>query len=295
MTINCCDGYVPQYLNPEDRVPRDSHAYALIKIDALSSYCKSAQQVFKSAKLRGFTDRLIYFEPFAGPGWNKIRETGVRVKGTPLKAIEKLTEFDVFIFNDLKKEIIDALYSELMDLKVNENPKVEVYLFNKDANDVVLRLQDLPLSGKNHYPYMGIALIDPVGLHLRWESVETLSKARLDLLLMLPTGIDLARNLPKSGLRLHITRWLGEPLPSNKLVEVVRRYEEKLKTLYPPDRVLGTTTSEHPEQHYVRVENAYYLVFATHCPKDIATRIWEGVCKMICRNQGKLALFDEIF
>jgi len=295
MTIIPMHGYEPTEIPRDERDIRLSHAYAQVKIEAFSSYCVSAQRVFKSAKRNGTTNKLVYFEPFSGPGWNQIRETGARIKGTPLKAIEKLTAFDVFVFNDSDKLTIDSLYSELVDRGLKDRDDIKVYLFNEDANQVVASLHELDLNGEAHYPFMGIALIDPVGLHLVWESVCALSQARLDLLLMLPTGIDLARNLPKTGTKLHITRWLGEPPPSLKLVEVVQRYEEKLRTLYPSDRVLGTTTSEHPEKHYVRVENAYYLIFATHCSKAVATDIWEGVCKMICRSQGKLALLDEAF
>lgn len=295
MTIASMEGYEHQYIPIAQRTPRISWAYSQTKVEAFSTYCTFAQRVFKSAKVKKVTDRLVYFEPFAGPGWNLIRETGVRVKGTPLKAVEKLTEFDIFIFNDSDKAIIDCLYSELIDLGFDKRTEIQIFLYNKDANEVVASLNTLPLGGRTHYPYMGIVLIDPVGLHLRWDSVERLSKARLDLLLMLPTGIDLARNLPKTGRKLHIEKWLGEAQSSHKLVQVVTRYEEKLKSLYPPDRVKGTTTSEHPEQHYVRVEGAYYLIFATHCPKENASNIWEGVCKMICKNQGRIALLDEAY
>lgn len=296
MTIVPMNGYKPKLLKKGDREVRDSGAYAQIKIEAFTAYCEAAQQVFKSNKERGIAGCLAYFEPFSGPGINVIRETRKRVQGTSLRAIERLKEFDVFVFNELEKEVLDSLYSELLDKGIDSDPNRTVYLFNQDANQTVRDVRNIRFPSKpgSKYPVMGLAVVDPPGLSFTWDAVMELSRHRLDFVGMLSTHHDLIRNLSNADALEHVTKWLGEEPPSPIVREVIALYERKLKTVAGYEHVHGPTSSPIPGQEDVWVPGAYHLFLATRCPNDVASRIWRGVCKRVSKgNKGTpLPLLD---
>jgi three-Cys-motif partner protein len=294
MTIIPMNGYVPKYLPIDKREPRESGSYAQIKIDAFTAYCAAAQHVFKTNRSKGITGCLLYFEPFSGPGMNEIRETKKRVKGTALLAIERLTYFDVFVFNELKPKILNALYSELVDLGLDADVKRTIYLSKQDANQTVSNLRTI-LPKKQvgvAFPVMGVAVVDPPGMNFTWSAVMELSRHRLDFVGMLSTSHDLTRNLDHVDGHAHLVDWLGEN-PIGTPTQVLARYEEKLRTVAKYEHVHGPTSSPLPGQQDMGVPRAYHLFLATKCKSEVASRIWKGVCKSVSKGTRGNALFDE--
>ncbi len=265
-------------------------------------YAVSAQQVFKSNKARvtragqPIAGKLVYLEPFSGPGWNLIRESGERVKGTPLRAIEELGHFDIFIFNELDQAKLDSLYSELRDRGLSEAENPAVYLFRGNANDLIDRLPDV---FQDHlvpacYPQMGIAAVDPEGLHFHWGSVAKLAGHRLDFVCMVATHIDLVRNANNADAEEHIERWLGEPLRGRSAGDLIKRYEERLKSVARYSWCHGVSTSPIPGDEDVWVKGEYHLIFSSHCSNDVASKIWKGVCRQTRRETHGPSLFEGI-
>lgn len=290
--------YNPQFIPKAERRIRDSGAYARTKIEAFMRYANSAQKVFKGNKGwisrgRAVAGKLVYLEPFSGPGWNLFRETKELVKGTPLRAIEELKDFDIFIFNEREKEILDSLYSELVDLGIREAVSPVVHLFLGDANELMDKIPDV-LAGypaDAWYPHMGIAAVDPEGLHFRWGSVEKLAQLRLDFVNMVATQLDLVRNALNAGAQTHIELWLGEPPNGRSPAQLIERYERRLKEVAKYQWQHGVSTSPIPGDEYIWVEGEYHLIFASHCTTKVASNIWKGVCKHTRRDQGP-SLFD---
>jgi len=225
---------------------------------------------------------------------NEIRETKKLVKGTALLAIEKLTYFDIFIFNELKSKILDGLYSELVDRGLDKDPLRVVYLFKQDGNQTVSDLVGI-LPGKVSgipLPVMGLAVVDPPGLNFTWTAVMELSRHRLDFVGMLSTFHDLVRNIDHPEGQPHVIDWLGE-MPTGCARDVVARYEEKLRTVANYEHVHGPTSSPLPGQQDIGVPRAYHLFLATKCKSEVASRIWKGVCKRVSRVTKGNALFDD--
>lgn len=300
MTIIPLNGYTPNYLPQENRVERSSGAYAIPKIEAFIRYAVSAQQVFKSNKSRiihgtPIAGNLVYMEPFSGPGWNRIRETGQRIQGTPLRAIKELKAFDLFIFNELDRSVLDSLYSELVDHGVREVESPVVYIRLGDGNDLI---DQLPTILRGHpararYPHMGITAVDPEGLHFRWDSVEKLAHCRLDFVNMVATHLDLVRNAKNPSATAHIERWFGEPLNGRSAPQLLEAYEERLKSVAGYSWCHGVSTNPIPGEEYVWIEGEYHLIFASHCSTEVASKIWKGVCRRARRDQGP-SLFDGL-
>ena len=300
MTIVSLDGYVPTRIPPSERNVRSSGAYAQTKIEAFMRYAVSAQRVFKSNKTRvingsPIAGSLVYLEPFSGPGWNVIRETGKRVCGTPLRALDELNSFDVFIFNDDNASCINSLYSELLDRGIDNAKSPVVYLCLGDANDLMDQIPGILARhpSQARYPHMGIAAVDPEGLHFRWDSVEKLAKCRLDFVNMVATHLDLVRNARNPSAETHIERWFGAPLDGRSAPQLLESYESRLKDVAGYSWQHGVSTSPIPGDEYVWVEGEYHLIFASHCSNEVASKIWKGVCHRARRDHGP-SLFDGI-
>jgi three-Cys-motif partner protein len=270
MTIKAIRGYEPNYIDPAQRIPRENGLYAKTKIEAFIRYCLAAERVFKGQKDRGKIRKIVHFEPFCGPGIDITKDGTQRFEGTPLRAVKELKNYDIFIFNDNDIDVMNCLFSELKDLRLHENPDVEVILSVQDANESIGSLGEvLPKKVDSTYAFLGTAIVDPNGLHLRWDSAVLLAKRRLDLLEMVPTHIDLVRNLNNpSSPEDHIKLWLGNDPVSEDWVEVLTQYETKLKSIY--KHVHGVSTNPLPQAEYVWVERRYHLISASNCSNDVA-------------------------
>jgi hypothetical protein len=139
---------------------------------------------------------------------------------------------------------------------------------------------------------MGSVIVDPEDLWFSWDSAARLAGKRLDLLEMVPTHIDLARNIKNPSAEEYIGKWLGEEPVSDKLVEVLAQYEAKLKTRY--RWVHGVSTNPLPEQEYIWVERKYHLIAASNCPNDVASKIWKGEVHRTVKEMRGPSLFDGL-
>ena len=293
MTITPLYGYEPRYVPTTNRTPRENGLYAKTKIEAFMRYCRSAEKVFKGQKVLGKIRKIVHFEPFCGPGRNrtKPKDGSVEFEGTPLRAVKELKHFDTFIFNDYDRDIMDVFFSELKDLHLDENPEVEIFLTVLDANEAVRKLGSiLPKRIGRAFPFLGTTIVDPHGLHFKWDSAVQLAGKRLDLLEMVPTHIDLVRNIKNPDSEEYVGSWLGDEPVSEDWVEVLTQYETKLKAHY--KHVLGVCTNPLPESEYVWVKNRYHLISASNCPNDVASKIWTGEVRRTIKATKGVPLFE---
>ncbi|MBL0314196.1 MAG: hypothetical protein IPP78_16160 [Holophagaceae bacterium] len=293
MTIHPEKGYKPTYVPKAERAPRDNGLYAMTKIEAFIRYCRAAEKVFKGQKARGKIRKIVHFEPFCGPGWNRTKDGKHVFEGTPLRAVKELKHYDVFIFNDYDKGIMDCLYSEFKDLRLDEKLDVEIYLTVQDANQSVRDLDSmLPKKIGMAFPFLGSVIVDPEDLWFSWSSTAMLARKRLDLLEMVPTHIDLARNIKNPSAHNYVGNWLGEAPVSDDLNEVLSQYEGKLKNCY--KWVLGVSTNPLPEKEYIWVKGKYHLISASNCPNDVASKIWTGEVRRTVKETKGTPLFEGL-
>ena len=293
MAIIPIKGYVPSYIAPADRCPRENGQYAQTKIEAFIRYCRAAEKVFKSQKAQGKIRKIVHFEPFCGPGRDRTKDGAYEFEGTPLRAVKELKDYDVFIFNDYNNAIMNCLYSELMDLRLGDNADIEIYLSVQDANEAIRMVGEvLPRRVDSTYPFLGTVIVDPNGLHFKWGSATLLAGIRLDLLEMVPTYIDLVRNLNNPVSEDYVGSWLGEDPTSDNWVEVLTQYENKLNRIY--KNVHGVSTNPLPEKDYVWVKDRYHLIAASNCPNDVAKKIWNGEVRRTLKATKGVPLFDGL-
>ena len=128
----------------------------------------------------------VYIDAFAGAGLHISKRRGQLVPGSPLNALEVQPPFREYHFIDLKQEKTDFLQQV-----VGERP--DVWIHPGDCNTILLQ-KIFPRVWYQDYR-RGLCLLDPYGLHLRWEVIQTAGEMKsLELFLNFPVA-DINRNV----------------------------------------------------------------------------------------------------
>lgn len=216
-------------ISKTDGLPmRDSGVWIEKKHKPLVYYSEIFNQAMKDKPW----DERIYFELFAGPGRCFVRETKEEQLGSPLQVLE--TNFTKYIFVEMNKDAAEALAA-----RISQHPnasKVEIW-----CGDCVEAIEKIVIPPKS----LTFTFIDPTRIgHAPFKLITTLvSKARSDILLNIPTGTDIKRNLHnylvQSGADAALTRYLGSDewknvptnSPSNFCRGLLELYETQLRRL----------------------------------------------------------------
>lgn len=128
----------------------------------------------------------IYIDAFAGSGLHVSRTSGHYVSGSPLNALVVQPPFKEYHFIDLDKDKVQSLR------QVTETYP-SVYIYEGDCNSVLLR--DVFPRAKYEAYRRALCLLDPYGLHLTWEVIQTAAKMRsVEIFLNFPIA-DINRNV----------------------------------------------------------------------------------------------------
>lgn len=249
---------------------RDSGVWIWKKHKPLVYYSEIFNQAMKDKPW----DERIYFELFAGPGRCFVRETKKEEPGSPLQVLE--TNFTKFIFVEMNKEAAEALASRI-DGHPNAS-KVEIW-----CGDCTEAIEKIPIPPRS----LTFTFIDPTRIgHAPFKLITTLAaKARSDILINIPTGTDIKRNLhnylTRSGADAPLTRYLGSDewtkvptnSPSNFCREFLQLYESQLRRLgynFVGNLQQVTTPANVP---------LYYLFFASKHP--LGEKFWNDTLKRV--------------
>lgn len=240
-----------------------------------------------------------YVDLFAGPGCNFVRETGQKLPGSPLIALQATTrkaptlklkypQYPIaqFYFNDLDKNNVE----QLKLIADRCFPQLNVYYSIRDANTHARSI--LKTINENTPTFF---VLDPEGSELYWSTIETIAqKHRAEVLINLAIG-GLKRLMGKDDAASHdrVTRVFG----TDEWITIARRYDggrisdRELLNLYQKRlEKLGfhVATSESGfslERIVTNTKNVplYYLIFAAKGPKaPLALKIAQGILKKDC-------------
>ena len=160
---------------------------------------------------RGWRE-LFYIDLFAGPGKNIFPDSEVAL-GSPLIALTTKNAFTKYRFVEY-----DPKNCETLQQRVQESERRDaVNILQGDCNDVVDYIVDeITKTDKEFveglWSSLSLAVLDPEGLELRWETVEKLGRMnRVDLIINFSTsGITRnARKFLKSGKTEKIDDFFG--------------------------------------------------------------------------------------
>ena len=153
-----------------------------IKLDIVRDYAKAYSTILATKPFS-----YAYIDAFAGSGVHLARDTHEFVPGSPLNALRIEPPFDDYFLIDLDGDKVEQLRA-LPEIK--ERPEVRV--IHGDCNRVLLR-EVFPKVKYEQYR-RALCVLDPYGLHLNWEVIETAGRMKsIDIFVNFPI-MDMNRN-----------------------------------------------------------------------------------------------------
>jgi three-Cys-motif partner protein len=164
------------------------------KIEILVKYAKAYLKIMKDKTYW----KLLYFDGFAGSGFivkDKMPDIEITI-GTARRIveIEEPRGFDHYYFVEKNKANAKLLASNTKDVFPNK----EITIREDDCNVKLTELSRFLLS-PNGRKFRVLAYIDPYGMQVEWKSIKNLSKTKIDIWILVPTGMGVNRLLKKNG------------------------------------------------------------------------------------------------
>ncbi|OGO16868.1 MAG: hypothetical protein A2Z15_00900 [Chloroflexi bacterium RBG_16_50_11] len=157
-----------------------------IKHEIVEKYALAYSTVFSSPKYQYL--RHVYIDAFAGPGIHISKTTKGQVRGSPQIALDIKPPFKEYYFIDTDGDKVNALKRI-----ISNYPKLNVHIIQDDCNSALLK-QVFPQVQHSDYK-RGLCLLDPYGLNLKWEVIETAGKmGTIEIFLNFPV-MDMRRNV----------------------------------------------------------------------------------------------------
>jgi len=158
--------------------------WSLVKHDIIKQYASAYSRILSTQKNPQFYH--VYIDAFAGPGMHKRKDTGEFVPGSPQIALDINPPFREYHF-------IDFDPSKVNQLLLMTAGRKDTHVYYGDCNKVLLD-EVFPKVRYEDFK-RGLCLLDPYGLHLSWEVVQTAGKmSSIDLFINFPIG-DINRNV----------------------------------------------------------------------------------------------------
>lgn len=151
------------------------------KHDILFKYMNAVTTAMKHKNWTG----IHYIDLFAGAGVERERVSRQLMWGSPLLAAKLDRPFDGIHCCEKNSSKADALCSRLAKERPSSSFEVRCKDGNACVDDIISALPKRALS---------IAFLDPYGLHLRFDTVRSLSNGRVDLVIYFPISVDAKRN-----------------------------------------------------------------------------------------------------
>ena len=155
-----------------------------VKLDIIKKYAAAYSRILSAQTSPRF--HHIYIDGFSGGGQNFSKTQNKFVPGSPLNALFVEPPFLEYHFVELNPNKTDRLRQ-----LVGENSHVTVY--NGDCNQVLL--EDVFPQCLYQDFRRALCVLDPYGLHLNWEVIETAGRMRsVEIFLNFPVA-DMNRNV----------------------------------------------------------------------------------------------------
>jgi three-Cys-motif partner protein len=155
-----------------------------IKLQIIKEYATAYSTIFSAERQRDLIH--VYIDAFAGAGIHISKRTKESVLGSPLNALLVNPPFREYHFIDLDR-------AKVATLKKIVGERSNVHIHDGDCNNILLKEVFPGVRFKDYR--RGLCLLDPYGLHLKWEVVETAGRMKsIDMFLNFPVA-DMNRNV----------------------------------------------------------------------------------------------------
>lgn len=139
-----------------------------VKLAIVKEYASAYARILDAKRRESIHSlKWLYIDAFAGPGVHLSKRTGEMVYGSPLIALKTTPPFSEYHF-------IDADPQRAEQLRRISGPRSDVYIYNEDCNDVLLR-DVFPRAKYSDYR-RALCLLDPYNINLKWDVIEAAGK-----------------------------------------------------------------------------------------------------------------------
>jgi three-Cys-motif partner protein len=158
-----------------------------IKLEILQEYAKVHAKILAAQRKSKRVDfKRIYIDAFAGAGVHISKRTGDLVPGSPLNALSVHPPYHEYHLIDLDGQKVEFLRKRVGDRK-------DVFLYEGDCNEILPKKVFPRVKYKDYS--RALCFLDPYGLHLKWDVIETAGKlGTIDMFLNFPVA-DMNRNV----------------------------------------------------------------------------------------------------
>jgi three-Cys-motif partner protein len=154
-----------------------------IKLEIIKEYANAFTSIMKKQEwCKGY----VYIDAFSGAGRHIARKTGDFVSGSPLNALEIKYPFTEYHYIDINKEKIEMLRSLTED-------RQNIYTYQEDCNDALTKKISPLLKWKSRK--RALCILDPYGLHLFWETIQTIAEIKTTEIFLNFPLMDMNRNI----------------------------------------------------------------------------------------------------
>lgn len=228
-------------------------------------------------------DKRAYIDLYAGSGYSQVRNTDIRLRGSPILALSVQHPFDKYIFCEESNELLDALRTRAKRVL----PEADVAFVPGSCDDELERICKAIPRGSASNKVLSLCLVDPFDFGLKFKTICQLSTVYIDFLVLLAVGMDANRayehyvdgNNPKLdhafGNVAWRSRWKSRPRSRDEFPSFVA--EEFALSM----RSLGYLEVKLHQMKLVRSDEKnlplYYLALFSKHPT--AYQFWEQVLK----------------
>lgn len=161
------------------------------KIEVFLKYLKAYLDIMKTRPFE-----LVYFDGFAGSGdieGNARYGSGLEGIALRVLGMQHDRNFDIYYLVDKDAKKVEELKSKIRDRFPGRSGIFPV------ADDCNKKLIDLADYLRKSASRRALALVDPFGMQVNWESIEACKGLGIDLWILVPTGIGVGRMLKNDG------------------------------------------------------------------------------------------------
>jgi len=170
-----------------------------VKLDIIKEYAE-AYSVIMNAQRN--IQQYLYIDGFAGAGVHISKRTKEYLPGSPLNALNVEPPFKEFHFIDLDGGRADVLRKLCVDYS-------NVKVYEGDCNDLLLQ-KIFPLAKYSDYR-RALCLLDPYGLHLKWEVVFKAGQMK---------SIEIFLNFPVMDMNMNVFRRKPQKVDKSQLARM---------------------------------------------------------------------------
>jgi len=175
------------------------------KLEAFSKYVAAYLNILRKHPQW----QTIYFDGFAGSGSkesdekNEIyeqltiteeEESVYKGSAERILSFPNNLSFDWYYFIDTKEESLRKLEN-----KLSEYQKIKKNTFQFKTGDCNKWVLELSKTMKNNEKFAALVFLDPFGMQIKWESIQSLKNTRTDIWILVPTGVIVNRLLDRNG------------------------------------------------------------------------------------------------